>query len=53
MSLNNREFHIWQERGMGPHGGERGVGQQAGIFQVRLGSGEIEGRDRDTESYKT
>jgi len=25
MSLNNREFLIWQERGMGPHGGgERG-----------------------------
>jgi hypothetical protein len=24
-------------------------GQQAGIFMVRLGVGEIEGRDRDTE----
>ena len=30
--------------------GERGwAGQQAGIFFVRLGLGEIEGRDRDTE----
>ncbi len=51
MSLNNREFLIWQERVMG--GGEREAGQQAGIFQVRLGSGEIEGIDRGTERYKT
>ena len=51
MSLNSREFLIWKE-------GEReGVrerqGQLArsagGIFKVRLGLGEIEGRDRDTE----
>jgi hypothetical protein len=38
MSLN------WKERG------ERwGLVQQAGIFKVRIGLGEIEGRDRDTE----
>jgi hypothetical protein len=39
MSLNNGEFLIWKEEG----------GQQAVIFKVRLGLGEIEGRDRDTE----
>jgi hypothetical protein len=55
MSLNNSEFLIWKERG-----GERGAGwragQQSGLFKVRLGLGEIEGKyreiegkDRDTE----
>jgi hypothetical protein len=35
MSLNNREFLIWREKG-------GWVGQQAGIFKVRLGLEEIE-----------
>jgi hypothetical protein len=39
MSLNNREFLIWKERGRG----------WAGILKVRLGLGEVEERDRDTE----
>jgi hypothetical protein len=43
MRLNNREFLNWKERG-------GGVGGSAGsIFKVRLGLGEIEGRDRYTE----
>ncbi len=48
VSLNNRKFIIWKER-EGVR--ERGVreGQHADIFKVRLGLGEIEGRDRDTE----
>jgi hypothetical protein len=51
MSLNSREFLIWKERG---RGGERnrevgGAGQPASIFKVRLGLGEIEGRDREIE----
>jgi hypothetical protein len=46
MSLSNREFLIWRERGRGER--ERGVGRQAGIFKVRLGLGEIQ-RYRDTE----
>jgi hypothetical protein len=45
MSLNNnnREILIWNERGRG--------GQTGGWvrIKVRLGLGEIEGRDRDTE----
>jgi hypothetical protein len=41
MSLNNREFLIWKERGKGVER-ERGAGEQAGIFKVRLGLGEIE-----------
>ncbi len=28
------------------------VGQHTGIFKIRLGVGEIEGRDRDTEIQK-
>jgi hypothetical protein len=44
MSLNNREFLIWKDR-------EGGDGSP-GIFKVRLGLGEIEGRDRDTEKYR-
>jgi hypothetical protein len=42
MSLNNREFLIWKERGGRER--ERGwrEGQQAGIFEVRIGLGEIE-----------
>jgi hypothetical protein len=52
-SLSNSEFLIWKERGRGLEGGgdrEWGgsVGQQVGIFKVRLGFGEIERRDRDT-----
>jgi hypothetical protein len=43
MSLNNRESLTWKERG------RVWVGQLAGIFKVRLGLGEIEGRDRYTE----
>jgi hypothetical protein len=33
---------------------EKGVwaGQQVGIYKVKLGLGEIEGRDRDTERYR-
>ena len=43
MSLNNREFLIWKERGRGvERERERGAGEQAGIFKVRLGLGEIE-----------
>ncbi len=44
MSLNNREFQIWKEKGRG----EKGAGGHV-IFKVRPGLGEIEGRDRDTE----
>jgi hypothetical protein len=36
-----------RERGERERGGW--AGQQADIFKVRLGLGEIEGRDRDTE----
>jgi hypothetical protein len=35
------------------HAGGRWVGQQAGIFKVRIGLGEIEGRDRDTRDRET
>ena len=43
MSLNNREFLIWKESGMGPGGAvERERGGQAGIFKVRLGLGDID-----------
>jgi hypothetical protein len=57
MSLNNRNFLFWKERERGERegrerGGEREVraGQQAVIFKVWLGLGEIEiQRDRDTE----
>jgi hypothetical protein len=47
MRLNDREFLIWKER----EGGERErdgrpAGQQSGIFNVKLGLGEIE-RQRD------
>jgi hypothetical protein len=43
MSLNNREFLIWKERGKGPGGEvERERGGQAGIFKVRLGLGDID-----------
>ncbi len=44
MSLNNREFLIGKERGKGWW-----AGQQAGIYKVNIGLGEIEGRGRDTE----
>jgi hypothetical protein len=48
MSLNNREFLIWKESR-----GETGVGgclgQQAGIFKVKIGLEKLEGRDTDTE----
>jgi hypothetical protein len=47
MSLN-REFLIWKEQGRGC---ERERGGWMG-FKVRLGLGEIEGRDRDRETYK-
>jgi hypothetical protein len=48
MSLNSREFLIRKER-------DRVVGrlgQLASIFKVRLGLGEIEGRDRETERQR-
>ncbi len=41
MSFNNREIEREGVR-------ERG-GRQAGLFKLRLGLGEIEGRDRETE----
>ncbi len=46
MSLNNRE----RERGSARERERRGgrAGQQGDILMVRLGLGEIEGRDRDT-----
>jgi hypothetical protein len=52
MSLNNREFLIWKERGR-EWGRKRGgcAGQQAGIFKVRLGLGEIEWIYREIERY--
>jgi hypothetical protein len=43
ISYLEREREEVKER----EGGQEG--QQAGIFMVRLGVGEIEGRDRDTE----
>jgi hypothetical protein len=43
MILNNREILIWNERG---RGGQAGGWDR---FKVRLGLGETEGRDRDTE----
>jgi hypothetical protein len=54
MSLNNREFLIWKERGRGVRESwvHRQVGQQAGILNVRICFGEIEGRDRDTETQR-
>jgi hypothetical protein len=50
MSLNNREFLIWKERSR-VRERDRGSwpGQQTGIFKVRLGLGETEGRDRDRD----
>jgi hypothetical protein len=52
MSLTNREFLIRKERGGRER--ERGwrEGQQADIFEVRLGLGEIEGRYRDIEGHR-
>jgi hypothetical protein len=56
MSLNNREFIIWKERGRGVESKRGGqvcgllggrASRQAGIFKVRLGLVEIEGRDRE------
>ncbi len=45
MSLNNREYLIWKDKGRG-YKRERGAGglagQQASIFKVGLGLGEIE-----------
>jgi hypothetical protein len=48
--LYRREFLIWKERGRGRR--ERGAGRRLGRFKVRLGLGEIEGSDRDTERYR-
>jgi hypothetical protein len=49
--LHNRELLIWKDRGGDER--ERGAdgreGQQAGKLKVRLGLGEIEGTDRETE----
>jgi hypothetical protein len=45
------EFLIWKERERGcerERGGGGRAGQQRDILMVRLGLGEIEGRDRDT-----
>jgi hypothetical protein len=51
MSLSNREFLIWKERGRGgvrERGvRERGAGQQAGIFRFVRDRGERQ-RDRET-----
>jgi hypothetical protein len=47
MSLTNREFLIWKERGRGERERGRRAGQQASIFKIRLVLGEIEGIDRD------
>jgi hypothetical protein len=50
MILTKREFQIWKET----RRGERGAGGQADwqvIFKVRLGLGEIEGRDREIERH--
>jgi hypothetical protein len=65
MSLNNRNLLILEEREGGERGGrekggergerERGrLGQQAVIFKVWLGLGEIEieGRDREIERHR-
>jgi hypothetical protein len=55
MSLNDREFLLWKEMGRGERekeaGGRAGrqAAHQAGIFKVRLGLEEMDGRDRDTE----
>ncbi len=46
MSLSNREFLSWKKRGRGE---VQVGGLQASIFKVRLGLGEIEGRDTDTK----
>jgi hypothetical protein len=50
MSLYSGDFLFLKERGKGVR--ERGgwAGHQAVIFKVRLGLGEIEGRDRDGET---
>ncbi len=56
LSLNNRTFLILKERKGGDregHAGGQWVGQQAGILKVRIGLGEIEGRDRDTIDRET
>jgi hypothetical protein len=45
MSLNN---NLYGKIEKGEREGGR-AGQLAGIFKVRLGLGELEGRDRDTE----
>jgi hypothetical protein len=45
MSLNN---NLYGKIEKGEREGGR-TGHLAGIFKVRLGLGEIEGRDRDTE----
>jgi hypothetical protein len=38
MSLNNREFQIWKERGRGERGvRDRRVGRQTGSSYLRLG----------------
>ena len=42
MSLNSREFLIWKERGETETGVGGWAGQQAGIFKVRSGLGDIE-----------
>jgi hypothetical protein len=48
MSLNNREFHFWKEGGVREREREAGgqasrrAFQQAGIFKVRSGLGDIE-----------
>ncbi len=45
MTKSNLKFKYYERGGEGGGGG----GQQADIFSARLGLGEIEGRDRDTE----
>jgi hypothetical protein len=48
MSLNNRES---KKRDRGDRGAGGRVGQQAGIFKVWLGLGEIEWRYREIERH--
>jgi|LakMenEpi03Aug12_release.lakeMendotaPanAssembly.Ray.scaffolds.fasta_scaffold5134829_1 hypothetical protein len=46
MSLSNREFLNWKERGRGE---VQVGGLQTSICKVRIGLGKIEGRDTDTK----
>jgi hypothetical protein len=42
MSLNNKAFIIWKDRGRGERERGRRAGQQAGIFKVRFDWAEID-----------